>query len=72
MFNDSHKLGWIAQEVEEVLPKCVTTVPEQYGLLGVKNLDVDQIYVNMFGAIQKLIKENEDYRSRIEVLKNKS
>jgi len=26
----------------------------------------------MFGAIQKLVKENEDYRSRIEVLKNKS
>jgi alpha-tubulin suppressor-like RCC1 family protein len=71
MFNDSHKLGWIAQEVEEVLPKCVTTVPEQYGLLGVKNLDVDQIYVNMFGAIQKLVKENEELQVRIESLENK-
>jgi hypothetical protein len=64
-------LGWIAQEVEEVLPKCVTTVPEQYGLLGVKNLDVDQIYVNMFGAIQKLVKENEELQVRIESLENK-
>ena len=71
MFNDSHKLGWIAQEVEEVLPKCVTTVPEQYGLLGVKNLDVDQIYVNMFGAIQKLVKENEELKVDVESLENK-
>jgi len=70
MFNDSHKLGWIAQEVEEILPKSVTTIPEQYGLTNVKNLDVDQIYVNMFGTIQKLIKKNEDFRDRIEVLKN--
>ena len=59
MFKDAHRLGWIAQEVEEVLPKCVTTIPEQYGLVDVKNLDTDQIYTNMFGAIQKLIKENE-------------
>ena len=71
MLKDSHKLGWIAQEVEEILPKCVTTIPEQHGLLGVKNLDADQIYVNMFGTIQKLIKQNEDFRGRIEVLKNK-
>ena len=71
MFNDSHKLGWIAQEVEEVLPKCVTTVPIQYSLTNVKNLDADQIYVNMFGAIQKLAKENEELQVRIEGLENK-
>ena len=71
MFKDSHKLGWIAQEVEEILPKCVTTIPEQYGLLGVKNLDADQIYVNMFGTLQKLIKENEELQLRIEALENK-
>ena len=71
MFNDSHKLGWIAQEVEEILPKCVTTIPEQYGLTNVKNLDVDQIYVNMFGTLQKLIKENEELQLRIEALENK-
>ena len=71
MLKDSHKLGWIAQEVEEILPKCVTTIPEQHGLLGVKNLDADQIYVNMFGAIQKLIKENEELKADVEALENK-
>jgi len=71
MLNDSHKLGWIAQEVEEILPKSVTTIPEQYGLTNVKNLDVDQIYVNMFGAIQKLIKENEELKADVEALENK-
>ena len=70
MLKDSHKLGWIAQEVEEILPKCVTTIPEQHGLLGVKNLDADQIYVNMFGTLQKLIKENEELQLRIEALEN--
>jgi len=71
MFKDSHKLGWIAQEVEEILPKCVTTIPEQYGLTNVKKMDADQIYVNMFGALQKLIKENEELQLRIEALENK-
>jgi len=72
IFKDAHKLGWIAQEVEEVLPKCVTTIPEQYGLTDVKNLDVDQIYTNLFGAVQKLIKENENLKARIESLENSS
>jgi hypothetical protein len=72
MFKDAHKLGWIAQEVEEVLPKCVTTIPEQYGLTEVKNLDSDQIYTNLFGAVQKLMKENEMLKARIEALENSS
>jgi hypothetical protein len=72
MFKDAHKLGWIAQEVEEVLPKCVTTIPEQYGLTDVKNLDSDQLYTNLFGAVQKLIKENENLKARIEALENSS
>jgi alpha-tubulin suppressor-like RCC1 family protein/cytoskeletal protein CcmA (bactofilin family) len=72
IFKDAHKLGWIAQEVEEVLPKCVTTIQEQYGLNDVKNLDVDQIYTNLFGAVQKLIKENENLKARIEALENSS
>lgn len=71
IFKDAHKLGWIAQEVEEVFPKCVTTIPEQYGLTDVKNLDVDQIYTNLFGAVQKLIKENENLKARIEALENR-
>ena len=71
MFKDSHKLGWIAQEVEKVLPKCVTTIPEQYGLTEVKNLNTDQIHVNLFGAVQKLIKDNENLKARIEALENR-
>jgi hypothetical protein len=53
MVTDNSKLGWIAQDVQEVFPKAVRTT-SMYGLQDCKTLDADQIYATMYGAIQKL------------------
>jgi Chaperone of endosialidase len=53
MVTDNSKLGWIAQDVQEVFPKAVRTTP-MFGLQDCKTLDADQIYATMYGAIQKL------------------
>lgn len=53
MILDNSKLGWIAQDVQEVFPKAVRTT-SMYGLQDCKTLDADQIYATMYGAIQKL------------------
>jgi UDP-3-O-[3-hydroxymyristoyl] glucosamine N-acyltransferase len=62
---DKNVIGWIAQEVEEVLPKSVTTVGEKYGLEDVKFLNADQIYAAMFGTIQKLIEDKERLETQV-------
>ena len=57
---DRHKLGWIAQEVETVLPKAVTTTNnDKYEIEDFKSLNSDQIIACMYGAIQKLIEKVE-------------
>jgi hypothetical protein len=60
------KLGWIAQEVEPIIPSAIQTSGEGVPIYGVDNckmLDSDQIIAHMWGAIQQLskkIKEKED------------
>jgi len=57
---DRHKLGWIAQEVETVLPKAVTTTNnDKDEIEDFKSLNSDQIIACMYGAIQKLIEKVE-------------
>jgi len=68
---DKNVIGWIAQEVEEVLPKSVTTVHEKYGLENVKFLNADQIYAAMFGTIQKLIDDKERLEAQVAELMKK-
>ena len=53
MLTDNSKLGWIAQDVQQVFPKAVRTT-SMYGLQDCKTLDADQIYATMYGAIQRL------------------
>ena len=68
---DKNVIGWIAQEVEEVLPKSVSTVDEKYGLEDVKFLNADQIYAAMFGTIQKLIEDKERLEAQVAELMKK-
>jgi predicted acyltransferase (DUF342 family) len=68
---DKNVIGWIAQEVEEVLPKSVSTVGEKYGLEDVKFLNADQIYAAMFGTIQKLIEDKERLEAQVAELMKK-
>jgi hypothetical protein len=56
--NDRSQLGWIAQDVEKVLPKSVTVAnvfPSVVPDGSCRQLNNDQIIANMYGALQKLI-----------------
>ncbi len=66
--NNKNKLGWIAQEVEEFLPKSVT-ISNNYGYEDCRGLDSDQIIAAMYGTIQKLYKEYEIENKELEELK---
>lgn len=68
---DRHKLGWIAQDVQEIFPKAVTTMEQSYGLSNVLNLNVDQIYAMMYGTIKQLISVVENQQNEINELKQK-
>lgn len=91
--NDRSKLGWIAQDVEQVFPKAVNSSSFSYDIWkdvdikqdGIivkekqldsrvtiddcKNLNTDQIYAVMYGAIKKLIDDVERLTSNLEQLK---
>ena len=61
---DRHAVGWIAQEVEAVFPKAVTTTAE-HGLDDFKTLNVDQLYKTMWGCLIKCIEIIESQDARI-------
>jgi hypothetical protein len=68
---DRHKLGWIAQEVELVIPKAVKNVGTMYGLEDVKFLNADQIYAVMYGAIKKLVQDKKKLEEEMNGLKER-
>lgn len=66
---DRHKIGWIADEVQQVIPKAVT-INNTLGLEDCKTLNTDQIIANMYGTIQKLIQKVEkleDFINSLEI-----
>ena len=65
---DGPVLGWIAQEVELVLPKSITT-REMFGLTDCKVLNADQLYVNMYGALKKSIQMIDTLKTEVDFLK---
>jgi hypothetical protein len=67
---DRHKLGWIAQDVEQILPKAVIT-SNQFEIEDCKSLDIDQIIATLYGSIQKLINICENQDNLIMELENK-
>ena len=69
---DKSKLGWIAQDVAPIFPKAITVVPEQYGLSNVLNVNFDQVYAVMYGAIRQLQTQVEDLRAEVKTLKAKA
>jgi hypothetical protein len=60
---DRHKLGWIAQDVQKVFSKSVSVKPftvklsdsTEQVIEDCLDLNVDQLYAVMYGAVQKLI-----------------
>ena len=63
--DNKKQLGWIAQEVESVLPKAVST-KNMYGLTDCKTLNNDQLIACMYGAVQKLLKEDSELEEYFE------
>ena len=64
------QLGWIADEVENILPKSIRTV-NAYNLDNCKTLDSDQIIASMYGTAKKLLNEYENQNNKIILLKDK-
>tara|TARA_B100000073_G_scaffold213724_1_gene177659 strand:+ start:2305 stop:7512 length:5208 start_codon:yes stop_codon:yes gene_type:complete len=67
---DKNVLGWIAQEVEEYMPKSINTIEEKYGIDDVKFLNNDQLYASMYGALQKAISKIESLEDELAKIKN--
>lgn len=63
--SDRHQLGWIAQEVQEHIPKAVRTCSD-HGIPDLLNLDADQIYACTFGALKAAISRIEELERRLE------
>ena len=60
--NDTHSLGWIAQDVERIFPNSVDTGPA-YGFEDFKTLNTDQLIKVMWGALKKLRADLKSQRS---------
>jgi hypothetical protein len=65
--SDRSKLGWIAQEVEEYLPKAVKK-NNDHGLEDCRSLDIDQIIASLYGCVQKLMTKCEERDTTIAAL----
>lgn len=73
VIKDRHKLGWIAQEVEQYFPKAVNKRKENpYDIEDLRDLNVDQLYATMYGALHSLIEKNEVEASAVESLEKQA
>lgn len=64
---DRNKLGWIAQEVEQIMPKSVTQ-ENMYGFEDFRTLNTDQIICNLYGAVKKIISTINEREEKINKL----
>ena len=67
-FDDRHKVGWIAQDVEQVFPKSVSYA-SIHGLDDCKTVSHEQIVAAMYGSIQKLQMINQQRDNEIAALR---
>ncbi len=57
--NHKKQLGWLAQDVESIIPKAVER-KNMHGYEDCRTLNNDQIIANMYGAIKKLMKLDKE------------
>ena len=65
------KIGWIADDVEKILPNAIhINKGEKYKSMGINNdlktIDTDALYANMYGALKKLIEKHENLINKIQ------
>jgi hypothetical protein len=65
--SDRSKLGWIAQEVETILPKSVEK-HNAYGYEDCRSLNSDQIITSMYGCLKKLINIYDNQTNELDLL----
>jgi hypothetical protein len=68
--NDRNVLGWIAQDVEKIFPKAVTT-NENHGISDFKTLNTSEINKALYGCVHKLIQKVEALESTNDLLLNR-
>ena len=66
---DTYGLGFIAQDVQKVFPKAVTS-KNMHGLEDCLDLNAGQIQTTLYGCVQKLIQKVESLENEINILKN--
>ena len=66
--NQGVQFGFVAQEVQEVMPEAIKEFGEDTKYLG---LEKDAIYATLVKAIQELKTQNDALQSRIETLESK-
>lgn len=63
VLNNEFRIGWVAQDVEDVIPNSVETI-SAYGLADCKTINMDQIVALMYGTIQELQKKIEELEKK--------
>jgi hypothetical protein len=65
---DKTQLGFIAQEVNDIFPKAISS-QEYYSndlcIPDLLSIDITQINYSLYGAVKKLIKINENYETKM-------
>lgn len=69
--SDRSKLGWIAQDVEQYIPKAVEQ-KDMHGYSDCRSLNADQIIASLYGAVQKLIEKVDKHEEILDIICNKS
>jgi hypothetical protein len=69
--HDRTQLGWVAQEVKKFMPKSVR-INNMNGLKDCHTINNDQILASLYGAVQKLIQDNERQNEILDTIINKS
>ena len=68
--NDRTKVGWIADDVQQVFPNSVNEI-EAFGYNDCKSMNTDQIIAALYGCIKKLTSISENKKNTIIELQNK-
>ncbi len=68
---DKSLLGWIAQDVEKILPDAIIKTKNS-GYDDCHSLNLDLLYSNLFGCTQKIIKDKEILENKIIELENEN
>ena len=70
---DQRQLGYIAQEVQDIFPKAVSTQEfhnDNLCIPDMLSIDIAQINYSLYGAVKKLIEMYNDIENNINILEN--